>query len=389
MLILLLLPLISGGWDNMKATLRHLLTKPLVFCTGIATFLILSSFQFIIWYLQTGHFIVYSYGTESFNFLKPHAFSILFSYNRGWFIYTPVAFLSMAGLVGIFRENKIKFAWVSVFLIAFIYLASSWWMWYYASKFGQRIFVDIYALIGILLVYLFRLIHDGKKYARILAILCLLLTAFNLFQFYQHVKWVFPGTYITKQIYWDSFFTIHPKARVYLPHEAIIGQRSFFNDMEKEDEGWMNPGTLSDIDVVSGKKSSRIDSVHPFSVGLEEKVQPVIISKNAIIKVAAYVLSAGKETVSCLVVDFERDGKSYCYTPFGLEPYVHENEWVKVEYAIYVPRDFPENTFVKIYFYNPSASVPVFIDDLKIDFLSLKDEPDWRSIEGVRIPCRK
>lgn len=386
--ILLLIPFLSGGWKNMRETLQQLLFKPVILGSGIVLFLIFLSFQVTIWHLQTGHFLVYSYGNESFNFLNPHAFSVLFSYNRGWFIYTPLAFLSIAGLVGVFRENKGKFLWVLFFLVTFIYIASCWWMWYYASKFGQRIFIDIYALIAILLVYIFRFLQSKKSYVIILSTLCILLTGLNLFQFYQHAKWIFPGTYITRQIYWDSFFTLYPKAQVFLPEEAITGKKSFFNDMER-DLGWMNPGTLSDIDVVSGKKSSMIDSAHSCSVGLEEKVQPEISSRNAIIKVTAYVLSAGKKSASSLVVDFQLEGKSYCYTPFNLDPFVRNHEWVKIEYAIYIPREFPENTFVKIYFYNPSSSIPLFIDDLKIDFLSLKDDIDYWSIEGVRIPCRK
>jgi hypothetical protein len=272
--------------------------------------------------------------------------------------------------------------------MAFIYVASAWWLWYYASKFGQRIFIDIYALIAVLLFYLFRIIREKKKYVVTLATLCLLLTGFNLVQFYQHVRWIFPGAYITKEIYWDSFFSLYPKARVYLPQDSITGQKSFFNDMEK-DLGWMNPGTLSEIDVVSGKRSSMIDSAQAFSVGLEEKVKPVISSINALIKISAYVLSAGNKSVSSLVVDYQLEGKSFCYTSFPLDPFVRNNDWVKIEYAIYVPREFPDNTFVKIYFYNPSATVPLFIDDLKIDFILLKDDIDDRSIEGVRVPCRK
>jgi hypothetical protein len=387
-LILLLVPVMSEGWKNIRETWDQIMRKPLIPISGIVVFMIVLAIQMSIWYLQTGHFLVYSYGTESFDFLNPHAFSILFSYNRGWFIYTPLAFISMAGLAGIFRENKAKFLWVLFFLIALIYVASSWWMWYYASKSGQRIFVDMYALIAILLVYLFRMIRNKRISVLILASFCVLLTGLNLVQFYQHIKWIFPATYITRQIYWDSFFTIHPKARVYLPQEAIIEQTSFFNDMEK-DLGWMNPGTLSDIDVVSGKRSSKIDSAQAFSSGLEEKIQPQISSINALIKISAYVLSKGLTSISNLVVDYQLEGKSFCYTAFNLDPFVSYNKWVRIEYAIYVPRDYPENAFVKIYFYNPSASAPLFIDDLRIDFISLNDDLDNRSIDGVKVPCRK
>jgi len=329
--------------------------------------------------------MVYSYGDESFNCLDPQFFPILFSYNRGWFTYTPVAFIALIGFIGLYREFRKRTIWILLFLMAFIYVSSSWWMWYYASKCGQRIFIDIYAILGIMLY--FTLKTTEKSYFRYgMITLFVLLIGLNTIQFYQHIKWVFPATNITKAIYWDSFWKLHPEARIYLPDEAIASKKSFSNDMER-DLGWMNESTISEVDVVSGKRSSMIDSVHPFSVGFIDTLAPLLSAKNAIVRISAYVLSKGGKTPASLVIDLMSGGKSICYTPVYLGQFARKNKWTLVEFGMYVPISFPPETLIKIYFYNPSSKIPLFVDDLKIDFLSLKDDDKYRKIDGIKIPC--
>ena len=54
--------------------------------------------------------------------------------------------------------------------------------------------------------------------------------------------------------------------------------------------------------------------------------------------------------------------------------------------AFYVPAGLPPSAIAKVYFYNPAKYLPVFIDDMKVDYLSMKDEADYRKIEGVVLP---
>ncbi|MCX6251528.1 MAG: hypothetical protein NTX61_12340 [Bacteroidetes bacterium] len=384
-LVILLIPFFSGGWKKINETVNLLLKKPIYLLSGTVLFLLVMAVQVTIWYIQTGHLIVYSYGDESFNFRHPQFFPILFSYNRGWFVYTPAVFVSLAGFMGLYREFKLRTIWILFFLLVFIYVSSTWWMWYYASKCGQRVFIDIYAIVGLLILFTLKSIK-GSYFRYGVISLFLLLTGLNIVQFYQHVKWVFPATYITSEIYWDSFCKFHPEARIYLPQNAITGKQSFSNDMER-DMGWMNESTITDADVISGKRSSKIDSLLPFSVGFMNKLSPLLSGKNAIIKINAYVLSKGGKTTASLVVDLESAGKSFCYTPAYLGSFAIMNKWTLVEFGMYVPRSFPPDSYVKIYFYNPSAKIPLFVDDLKIDFLSLKDDENYRRIDGIKIPC--
>ena len=234
--------------------------------TGIFISALLFFLPMLLWHHHTGHWIVYSYGSESFNFAQPHFFNILFSYNRGWFVYTPVALLSMAGLFGLWKRNCSMFFWISGFLLIFIYIMSSWWLWYYASKSGQRVFIDIYVIIAFLIFCLYE-INKNKVFRKILSVVFILLIALNLLQFYQHARFVFPGQDITRQIYWDSFFSLSPKAKVYLPDNAIVATKDMATDMEN-DQGWINFGTTRNDRAYSGKRSSLINAGAQYSVGI-------------------------------------------------------------------------------------------------------------------------
>ncbi len=403
-LILFLLPLMAWISDpgnqnplssilHPKSSIQHPASLPgrqagsiKYLVAGILILILLLSLPLILWHSTTGHWLVYQYGEERFHFLHPHFLSILFSYNRGWFVYTPVALVSVIGFRHLWKENKNTFCWTLSFFVIFIYIASCWWMWYYASKCGQRIFIDLYAIVAILLLFLYQSLQKRKPLRYLLTSILLIFTGLNIFQCYQHSCFIFPATDITREIYWDSFSRLDPAAKVYLPQEAIIGRKSFFTDMEKP-EGWENHYSLRGPFGFSGKHCSMIAHKHPYSVGRYETLAPLFTSPNRIIRVTAMVWSPGMKSGSTLVVEVNSDQK-LSYNSFYLAPYVQADQWTRVEAAFYVLRDIPENSIAKIYFFNNTGSAPLFIDDMTIDFLSLKDEIQYTHMEGIQLPVR-
>jgi hypothetical protein len=354
---------------------------------GVLILLLLFSLPLVLWHHTTGHWFVYQYGEERFHFLHPHFFAILFSYNRGWFTYTPVAFISLFGFYQLWKENKTAFYWTLCFLIIFIYISSCWWMWYYASKCGQRIFVDLYAFVGILLLFLFASTRKVKIIRYVVSVLLIVFTGLNIFQCYQHSCFIFPATDITREIYWYSFPRLHPVAKVFFPEKAILARKSFFADMEKP-QGWENLWTLRKPFGFSGKYSSFITKKHPYSVGRYETLAPHFISPNRIILVKAMVWSPDKTSGSTLVVEVKSGDQRLSYNSFYLARYVQADQWTPIEVAFYVRRDIPENSIAKIYFYNNIGSAPLFIDDMSIEFISLKDEQQYTWMEGFQFPVK-
>jgi len=385
-LVIFLIPVMAGNWDNIKGAFKKLIHHKKTLMSGLIPSLLLLVIPFILWKIQTGHWVVYSYGTEKLNFLRPNFLAILFSFNRGWFIYTPIALVSMFGLIGLFKQNRFRFYWLLAFLLIFIYVASCWWVWYYASKCGQRIFIDIYVVVAILLLYLYQSIKY-KALKRSLTTFLILLIGLNVFQFYQHAKWIYPPSIITGEIFFDSFFSTTKKARIYLPKDGIVSEKNFYNDLEKDND-WMNSNTRDNLLSRSGDWSSKIDQKHPYGIGMETSVESKFITRNRIILIKGWIYTPKEQTVSSLIVDFQVGNISKSYNPLILEDFALINKWTYIEEAIYVPWNLPNNSTVKIYFYNPSVFVPLYIDDLKIDFISLSEEPDYMKIEGVFLPVK-
>lgn len=203
-LIVFTLPFLAGHFNVFKTGLYLILkeTKHIIFM--VVLFIAILSIQFLYYKLAIGHVLVYSYGSEGFNFLAPHMIDILFSYKKGLFLYTPIFLLSLIGTFYLWRTSKYEFFTISSFLILIIYIFSSWWMWYYGGSFSSRVFVEYIALFMILLA-----IALNKMQSRLLR-RCFIGFIFFLIilcqvQTYQYRYYVIHWSDMTKEKYWHSY----------------------------------------------------------------------------------------------------------------------------------------------------------------------------------------
>ena len=98
-LVVTAIPFLAGDWQTLKRGAAHIITRPASILFSLLLLLIPILTQFVIYKIQTGHFWVYSYGEERFYFNQPHIIKMLFSYRKGLFIYTPLWFFSLGGLI--------------------------------------------------------------------------------------------------------------------------------------------------------------------------------------------------------------------------------------------------------------------------------------------------
>lgn len=189
-----LVPLLCGGIKNMF----HIFLKPIPILIFIVVVIPVLFIQCGAWYWETGHWYLRSYADEGFYFFHPQLFKVLFSFQNGWFIYTPVAVLSLTGFINLYKTNRISFYFCSLAIILWWYLVASWWCWSYEDGFEHRAFIDIYPIIAIGLAYLFPF-KNNKGYAStspkgrkrmtgILVFICALCLSLNLVQTYQYYK---------------------------------------------------------------------------------------------------------------------------------------------------------------------------------------------------------
>ena len=385
-LVVLLVPFLAGSRAVFINIHRQVATEKYAMIRGFIQALVLLCIPFVLWYVQTGKLVIYTYGQEKFSLLHPHMLKILFSFNRGWFVYTPVALVSIAGFIPLYKKTRFSFYLLACFLALFVYIASCWWDWSYNSQCGQRVFIDIYIVTALMLLALYQYFEKALL-KRLLSAGLILLISLNLMQFYQHSNQVFPSYTITGTIYRDCFFRLSREAKVYIPAQGFAGKRVLGNDME-QDKGpvWMNPGTRNNQVFHQGQWSSRVDKKIPYSVGLETRFDSLCTTANRLILVHAWVLAPKEVSGVTLVVDYQSEGKSLSYNQFTLDKFIRKNKWTQAEVAFYVPRNLPANTTVKVYFFNPSPYYEFYVDDMAIDFVSLKEEAGYRNLDGVNVP---
>ena len=133
-LICLFIPLLYGLQNRQSWREKWLFFQKQRALIGLAAliFILMGLPQLIYWKTVSGHFFFYSYGEEGFNFLRPRFFRGLFDYKNGFLIYTPVMILAFIGLRYIRKENDWKWP-VYLFFFLHLYIAYSWWNWFYIN----------------------------------------------------------------------------------------------------------------------------------------------------------------------------------------------------------------------------------------------------------------
>lgn len=207
-IIVFSIPFLSGSYRNLENGIKSILSNYKLLISCLLLILVFPSIQFIIYKIQTGEFIVYSYGEEGFNFLKTKFISFLFSYKKGFFLYTPIAFVA---LLGLFNTNLLRFqkACFLAFIVLVIYLMSSWWMWYYGGSFSSRVMVEYLPFFGITLLMLVDLTRN-KIYQLMIYLTLTFLLLVNQIQTLQYRYFIIHWSEMTKEKYWNVFLDLSP-----------------------------------------------------------------------------------------------------------------------------------------------------------------------------------
>jgi len=172
-------------------------------------FFLLTSVQMLYWHETSGHWIYYSYVEEGFDFLHPHIIDGLFSYRKGWFIYTPVALIGIAGFWQLSKSDTLRHYFFPFLLhfILVVYVVFSWSAWYYGGGFGARAMVESYAVLALPLCSFINSIYaQHRKWLKnTVSTILVFFICLNLFQTFQFQKGIIPWDETNKKYYWAIF----------------------------------------------------------------------------------------------------------------------------------------------------------------------------------------
>ncbi len=208
-------------WDvksvgEMRARIIFFLRKFHLVLLMVAAFILVWIPQFLYWKEITGHYLFFSYGAEgaSFYWAHPHIWQSLFGFKKGWFIYTPLMLLAVAGIPRLRGRRSSFFLPVLILLLAMIYVQSAWWSWWFGGGFGLRTYIDIYGILALPLAasleWIFSL-ERKKIRLPILGMVCLMIL-FQLFNTYQYTHNIIHHVGMNRYTYLRSFLRsdFHP-----------------------------------------------------------------------------------------------------------------------------------------------------------------------------------
>jgi hypothetical protein len=189
--------------------------------------------QFIYWKSITGQWLYDSYPGEGFYFSNPHIIGGLFSYRKGWFVYTPLMLLSIIGIPFMRKKCPDFLLPILIFIPLNIYIILSWYCWWYGGGFGLRAFIDSYALLAIPIAAALAYLLSKHILVKILIFIIIGACIFlNQFQTFQYRRGIVHWDAMTKEYYWAGFLKKnYPKNA-----DSLIKPPDYENAREKGQE---------------------------------------------------------------------------------------------------------------------------------------------------------
>jgi len=318
--------------------------------------LIVFFIPFALWKMQTGNWVVYSYGEEGFDFKNPYFFDFLWSYTKGWMTYTPIVVpLLLIGFWQLLKRSKPQFVIGLVFYLGCIYIFSSWWCWYYGAGMSQRVMIDHYILLLFLGCLSIEWLTEQpiRKYVASAGIA--LFGFLNIAQAYQIKTGIIQFGSATKEQYWDNFLSFQKKARVYPKmHWKEQENINFYLKSPQKGENYIKNekgfetfiNSENTYSTVFGQECNTIGNSSKLILSFEAKADQKIMNSRAVVSL------------------YEKKTEAASTFVFYFEELLHADEWTLMEFLI-EPQNIFSN-YVELFFWNGNSNEQITFRNFKL-----------------------
>lgn len=388
-----LLPLLWGVYnkETIKAKIIFIKTNFKLIFILVLTILITGFIQMIYWKYVTGNWFSYNRG-EKLSFTDPYTLQFLFSYKKGWLLYTPMIIFAIIGFYNLYKNKRELFFPFLLFCLLNVYILSCWEAWWYGETFSQRPVVEMYGLMALPLGYfVFDLMR--KKFLKrifVFSVLSLVLLL-NLFQIWQFCNGIISTERMTKKYYWSVFLktSVPPEASQYLEvYRPPWDNEHFTDDVSRyykkeilnfDFENYNLEDKKQNVIDTFGyesKKCFMLDEKMQFSPSFSEKYYSITGKTYLWVKASVKVFPAVGASLNgpSLVITLNSKGTVYKYNATGINKEgVKAGQWNTIEVEYMTPYVRHAYDHLEIYVWNNSNS-QIFIDDLKAEVYEPKVE---------------
>ncbi len=339
--------------------------------------------QALYWRFQAGEYFlsVYTDPGSQMQWSEPNILNTLFSFRKGWFVYSPLIILAVAGIFISLWRNRSFFLFTFLFVALNIYMISCFTS---LISYGWRAFIQSYAVLLLPLGVAVEFILMRPKWVSwLLFIVIAAFTYLNLVQTYQTGLGVIDSSRMTK----EAYFKILGKWNAKAPEEFYLIKRSaaFVDTLEDAhnysirkiidrsyeiDEDLEISGTDSAYSYV-GKRSFCMQDTLMYLPILNVPVSE-ILGKNdhfwvrTNVEILSYDTLVASEGI--LVVTIESNKKEMKYRGMSIDKLSGKFElgrWNNLRFDYLSPEFMPDDAILKIYFWNKGRN-KIWIDDLKV-----------------------
>jgi hypothetical protein len=377
-MIVAFIPFIAGSVQNLKSLFLFIIREYKFFLVGILAALIPFIIQMLLWRWQTGKFFVYSYGNEGIEWINPKIGHILFGFRKGWFVWTPIAFAGICGLLFLWKD-KFRFFSIVLFGLIIIYICSCWWTADYGSGFGSRVLVEFLFIpaVGIALI-----LNSLKKLAiKVSAfVMCMMLIFVNQVQAYQYRHHIIMWDSMNKDYYFQVFMKTGKPYEHWLEEKfnfkpamliASNIDKSFDNNFETKGL-WINDSNRRNTFVKDGKWATIIDSKLNFSSTFQHVFSAEEIEHDSLIQASVWFCGPFPGETS-LVISFNKPDHTFIWNDLKLRKFMtYPYTWTQAVYQVSIPHNLPFGSDITCFVYSGDLKKPIYLDDFKIDFIKKK-----------------
>ena len=389
--IVVMIPVLWGVYDKQTFTERIKLMwekRKQIILASIAAFLILSP-QMIYWKMATGRFLYDSYKNPAvgLDFFSPHVFSVLFSFKKGWLIYTPIMYFALFGFYYLYKNKREIFFAVTIYFLISFWIVSSWTEWWYGASFSIRPLITTYVLLSIPLGFTLEKILQLKPFKKMfLGTVILFFISLNLFQLWQLDHWILDPYRTTRAYY---FAILGKTSNDDETRNLLSVDRSFDgNDVFKNETNYTmrNIGNydfstpdsnLLDhyiFDTISKSTVFRLDSNVTFSHNILTTYLGITKKDHAWLRasVDVFIPEGYTEELPCLILTFNRKEGNYNYRSTCLDgSELKPNKWNTIKFDYLTPNIRSVNDFFQSYVWHRGKK-PIYIDNFKINVFEYK-----------------
>lgn len=343
------------SWKECRLFFSELIRKK-VFYQGVVITTGIVLLQSAVWLMQSGSLFHNTYKADGFYWFHPQILKMLFGFDSGFFIYTPLCLLFLTGLAVVFKENRFSFFAALFLLLVLFWFFASYWAYTYFDGIGIRVLVDYYALFAFFGAKLFQAIGTSRfVYVPLAAALFFLFL--NLIYCYQIERGIIYKTGMTAAKWKYTFLKTAPEYRFCLggshdfepyakqhPQAALSKSFSFGDpyDYSQKDFGIMIP----------------FDSLTFDSNRLHFKIE---VARKELLQ------DASRDALVCAMIDdgVTRQHKTYFQFKLNETPATSCCDRVEYHYTANMIGDFKANDRLSVYLWNIKQQ-PFLIDKFSV-----------------------